>query len=29
MNHFDYKNGELYAEDVKIATMAALVGTPF
>ena len=29
MNHFDYKNGDLYAEDVKIATMAALVGTPF
>ena len=29
MNHFDYKNGELYAEDMKIATMAALVGTPF
>lgn len=29
MNHFEYHNGELYAEDVKIATIAAAVGTPF
>ena len=29
MNHFQYQNGELYAEDVKIATIAAAVGTPF
>lgn len=29
MNHFDYKNGELYAEDVALSTIAAAVGTPF
>ena len=29
MNHFHYRDGQLFAEDVKIATMAALVGTPF
>ncbi|MEM5583380.1 diaminopimelate decarboxylase [Roseibium sp. AS2] len=29
MHHFDYKNGELYAEDVAIARIAQEVGTPF
>lgn len=29
MNHFDYRNGELYAEDVPIARIADAVGTPF
>ena len=29
MDHFDYKNGALYAEDVPIADIAAAVGTPF
>src|SRR5215467_5575749 len=29
MNHFSYRNGELYAEDVAIAEIAAEVGTPF
>ncbi len=29
MNHFGYKNGSLYAEDVAIETIAAEVGTPF
>lgn len=29
MNHFEYKNGELHAEDVSIASIAASVGTPF
>lgn len=29
MNHFDYKNGELYAEDVPVSRIAAEVGTPF
>ncbi|MCG8543528.1 MAG: diaminopimelate decarboxylase, partial [Alphaproteobacteria bacterium] len=29
MNHFDYRSGELYAEDVPIARIAAAVGTPF
>lgn len=29
MDHFTYKNGELYAEDVAIAEIAAEVGTPF
>jgi diaminopimelate decarboxylase len=29
MDHFLYKNGELQAEDVAIADIAALVGTPF
>ncbi len=28
MDHFEYKNGELYAEDVAIAEIAAAVGTP-
>ncbi len=29
MDHFLYKNGELHAEDVAIADIAAAVGTPF
>ena len=29
MNHFDYRNGELHAEDVALSTIAAAVGTPF
>ncbi|WIV50539.1 diaminopimelate decarboxylase [Marivivens sp. LCG002] len=29
MDHFIYKNGELYAEDVRIAEIAEKVGTPF
>ena len=29
MNHFEYINGELYAEGVAIREMAAKVGTPF
>ena len=29
MNHFGYKDGSLYAEDVAIETIAAEVGTPF
>src|SRR5215831_19966634 len=29
MNHFSYRNGELYAEDVPVAEIAAKVGTPF
>ena len=29
MDHFIYKNGALYAEDVPIAEIAAQVGTPF
>lgn len=29
MNHFDHRNGRLYAEDVAIADIAAAVGTPF
>lgn len=29
MDHFDYRNGELYAEDVAIRAIAAAVGTPF
>jgi diaminopimelate decarboxylase len=29
MNHFFYRNGRLYAEDVDIATIAREVGTPF
>ncbi len=29
MDHFDYRNGELYAEDVAIREIAAAVGTPF
>ncbi|MEM7461159.1 MAG: diaminopimelate decarboxylase [Pseudomonadota bacterium] len=29
MNHFDYKDGVLHAEDVPIPTIANAVGTPF
>ena len=29
MDHFLYRDGELYAEDVRIADIAAAVGTPF
>lgn len=29
MDHFTYKNGQLHAEDVAIADIAATVGTPF
>lgn len=29
MDHFHYRNGELYAEDVAISEIAAQVGTPF
>jgi len=29
MDHFLYRNGELYAEDVPVAEIAAQVGTPF
>ena len=29
MDHFHYKNGQLYAEDVAITEIAARVGTPF
>ena len=29
MDHFLYRKGELYAEDVAIADIAAAVGTPF
>ncbi|MES0884990.1 diaminopimelate decarboxylase [Roseibium sp. SCP14] len=29
MHHFDYKNGELFAEDVAIEKIAREVGTPF
>ena len=29
MHHFDYRDGELYAEDVPIAEIASRVGTPF
>jgi diaminopimelate decarboxylase len=28
MHHFDYKNGELYCEDVPVTEIAAVVGTP-
>lgn len=28
MNHFDYRDGELFAEDVPLAKIAAEVGTP-
>ncbi|MEM7271329.1 MAG: diaminopimelate decarboxylase, partial [Pseudomonadota bacterium] len=28
MDHFAYRNGELYAEDVAVAEIAAAVGTP-
>jgi diaminopimelate decarboxylase len=29
MNHFDYRDGRLYAEDVAVADIATAVGTPF
>lgn len=29
MNHFDYRDGVLYAEDVPLPAIAAAVGTPF
>ncbi|WP_048645105.1 diaminopimelate decarboxylase [Nitratireductor soli] len=29
MNHFDYRDGVLYAEDVPVPAIAAAVGTPF
>ncbi|MDH3335367.1 MAG: diaminopimelate decarboxylase [Rhodospirillaceae bacterium] len=29
MDHFEYKNGDLYAEDVKLADIADEIGTPF
>jgi len=29
MNHFEYRNGVLHAEDVAIPDIAAVVGTPF
>ncbi|WP_395449866.1 diaminopimelate decarboxylase [Aminobacter sp. UC22_36] len=29
MNHFDYRDGVLYAEDVALTDIAAAVGTPF
>lgn len=29
MDHFTYKNGAMFAEDVRIADIAASVGTPF
>lgn len=29
MDHFTYKNGELYAEDVPLSAIAETVGTPF
>ena len=29
MNHFQYKNGILHAEDVPLPEIAAAVGTPF
>lgn len=29
MNFFDYRNGEMHAEDVKVSEIAAKVGTPF
>ena len=29
MNHFSYRNGEFFAEDVSIVEIAAKVGTPF
>ena len=28
MDHFDYRNGALYAEDVAVADIAEAVGTP-
>tara|TARA_Y100001978_G_scaffold73855_1_gene66186 strand:+ start:648 stop:1910 length:1263 start_codon:yes stop_codon:yes gene_type:complete len=29
MDHFNYRNGQLYAEDVSVAEIATSVGTPF
>ncbi|MBT5297224.1 MAG: diaminopimelate decarboxylase [Rhodospirillaceae bacterium] len=29
MDHFQYRNGELYAEDVALSRLAAEIGTPF
>ncbi|RUT98318.1 diaminopimelate decarboxylase, partial [Mesorhizobium sp. M7A.T.Ca.TU.009.01.3.2] len=29
MNHFDYRDGVLHAEDVAIPDIAAQIGTPF
>jgi diaminopimelate decarboxylase len=29
MNHFEYRNGELHAEDIPLSRIAAAVGTPF
>ncbi|TIM19589.1 MAG: diaminopimelate decarboxylase, partial [Mesorhizobium sp.] len=29
MNHFDYRDGVLHAEDVAISEIAASIGTPF
>ena len=29
MNHFEYRDGRLFAEDVAVADLAAAVGTPF
>lgn len=29
MNHFDYRDGQLFAEDVAVSEVAAAVGTPF
>ena len=29
MDHFQYRNGQLFAEDVPVAEIAATVGTPF
>src|SRR5467141_3067723 len=29
MNHFDYRNGVLHAENVNLASLAEAVGTPF
>lgn len=29
MNHFDYRDGVLFAEDVPVPAIAAEVGTPF
>ena len=29
MNHFEYRDGQLFAEEIAIADIAAAVGTPF
>jgi diaminopimelate decarboxylase len=29
MDHFNYRNGHLFAEDVSVAEIALSVGTPF